>query len=58
MPEEAQKLSASILKRILYDEWLPKIADFRQYSGYKPSVNATVRYDFVDRAFQFDLTLN
>ena len=47
MPEEAQKLSASILKRILYDEWLPKVADFRQNSGYKPSVNATVRYDFV-----------
>ena len=58
MPEEAQKLSASILKRILYDEWLPKIADFRQYSGYKPSVNATVRYDFVAAAFQFGLTLS
>ena len=58
MLQEAQKISVSILKRILYDEWLAKVADIRQYSGYKPSVNATVRYDFVAAAFQFGLTLS
>lgn len=29
MLQEAQKISVSILKRILYDEWLAKVADIR-----------------------------
>lgn len=29
MLQEAQKISVSILKRTLYDEWLAKVADIR-----------------------------
>ena len=47
----------TILQRIAYDEWLPKVADIPQYVAYDPSMNATIRHGFGTVAFRFGHTL-
>ena len=47
----------AILQRIVYDEWLPKVADIPQYVAYDPSMNAAIRHGFGTVAFRFGHTL-
>jgi hypothetical protein len=58
--QEARKLNIAQYQAIVYNEWLPAVLGpnaIRQYSGYKPNVNASIANEFSTVAFRFGHSL-
>ena len=55
--DNARKIVGGIFQKIVFKEWLPKIAKLETYSGYNKNVDASIANVFSTAAFRFGHSL-
>ncbi|XP_057296792.1 peroxidasin homolog pxn-2-like [Hydractinia symbiolongicarpus] len=55
--QHSRKIVGAIFQHIVYNEFVPLLANLKRYTGYKSSVNPSISNAFANAAFRFGHTL-